>query len=191
MEQSPSWEANSHWANQESPFPLLWNPKFHYHVHRSPPLGSLLSQMHPVLKFHCFPQTSYPFSITQYFEPFFGLHNEKLQDDYDDYVTGSDRDIIWTLFWNVLGRLSKVPITLSRDSLYSGQESNCESLTVGVPSATLWLSVLVTEFWRVEGRLKLLCLGFHLIQFITPFIFLLCFVSFLSRCQSYTRNYSN
>jgi len=36
MEQSPSSEANSHFANQETPC-LLWKPKVHYYVHKSPP----------------------------------------------------------------------------------------------------------------------------------------------------------
>jgi hypothetical protein len=49
MEQSPSWEANSHPASQEISH-LLWNPKFHYRVHNGPPL---LSQINPV---HIFPQ---------------------------------------------------------------------------------------------------------------------------------------
>jgi hypothetical protein len=34
MEQSPSWEANSHWASQEVSY-LLWNLKVHYRVHKS------------------------------------------------------------------------------------------------------------------------------------------------------------
>jgi hypothetical protein len=37
MEQSPSWEANSHSANQETPRPLL-NLEVHYRVHKGPPV---------------------------------------------------------------------------------------------------------------------------------------------------------
>jgi len=51
MEQSPSWEANSHSASQEISY-LLRNPKLHYGVHKSPPLDAILTQMHP---FHTFP----------------------------------------------------------------------------------------------------------------------------------------
>jgi hypothetical protein len=50
-ELSPSWEANSHSASQYILRPL-WDPKFHYCVHKSPSLIPVFSQMHPV---HTFP----------------------------------------------------------------------------------------------------------------------------------------
>jgi hypothetical protein len=46
MEQSPSWEANSQWARWDVPR-LLWNPTFHYRVHKSPPMVPTLRQSTP------------------------------------------------------------------------------------------------------------------------------------------------
>jgi len=46
MEQSPSWEANSHSASQE--IPRLWKPKVYYRVHKGTAMVPTLNQINPV-----------------------------------------------------------------------------------------------------------------------------------------------
>jgi len=51
MIHDPSWKADSSSASQEIHC-LIWKPKLHYPVHKSPPLVRMLSHINP---FHVFP----------------------------------------------------------------------------------------------------------------------------------------
>jgi hypothetical protein len=104
LQQSPTWESDGRSDSQEI-LRLAWNPRFHYCVHNSPSLDSILSQMNPFRTF-----TSYLRYILVLSPP--TLPNFDLLLSFPQTSSSSNcglRDI-----WNIKLRIRVFPLSLRR-----------------------------------------------------------------------------
>ncbi|PNF28001.1 hypothetical protein B7P43_G13856 [Cryptotermes secundus] len=120
MELSPSGGAANSAATQEFPS-ILWNPKVHYRVHKSPPLLPILSHINPI---HTIPSYLYKIILILSTHLRLGLPCGLLP-------SGFPTNILYAFLWreaaNILNKQSRTADKGWTSSSVVGREANNSS----------------------------------------------------------------